>query len=100
MSRPLHRRRFLKSSLALGVASGATLPWGRWSRVLGANERLNIGVIGVGGRGAADLAEVAGQNIVALCDVDEHTLDAAAAKHPSAKTVSYTHLTLPTILRV
>ncbi len=80
-----HRRRFLKSSLALGVAAGATLPWGRWSRVLGASERLNIGVIGVGGRGAGDLAEVAGQNIVALCDVDERSLDAAAAKHPAAK---------------
>ncbi|HCD00386.1 MAG TPA: oxidoreductase, partial [Planctomycetaceae bacterium] len=37
--------------------------------VFGANERLNIGAIGVGGRGASDLAAVAGENIVALCDV-------------------------------
>ena len=40
------------------------------ARILRANERLNIGVIGVGGRGAGDLAGVAGENIVALCDVD------------------------------
>ncbi len=85
MSRPLHRRSFLKSSVAFGAAAGATLTWGRGARALGANERLDIGVIGVGGRGADDLTEVASQNIVALCDVDERRLDAAAAKHPHAK---------------
>jgi len=80
----IHRRGFLQTSTALGIAvsSGTLLTP---SRVLGANERLNIGVIGVGGRGASDLAGVAGENIVALCDVDEGRLDAAAANHPSAK---------------
>lgn len=80
----INRRGFLQSSTALGIAvSSAAL--GVPSRVLGANERLNIGVIGVGGRGAGDLAGVAHENIVALCDVDEGRLDAAAARHPSAK---------------
>ena len=39
-------------------------------------ERLNIGAIGVGGRGAANwgAAYRAGENIVALCDVDETAL--------------------------
>jgi len=39
-------------------------------------DRLNIGVIGVGGRGAANwgAAYRAGENIVALCDVDETAL--------------------------
>jgi predicted dehydrogenase len=80
----IHRRGFLQTSTALGIAvsSGTLLTP---SRVLGANERLNIGVIGVGGRGASDLAGVAGENIVALCDVDEGRLDAAAANLPSAK---------------
>ena len=66
----INRRGFLQTSTALGIATstGALL---KPSRVLGANERLNIGVIGVGGRGASDLAGVAGENIIALCDVDE-----------------------------
>lgn len=42
------------------------------SRVWGANNRINVAGIGVGGKGAADLASSAetGANIVALCDVD------------------------------
>ncbi len=86
MSRKLPRRRFLQSSLVLATAAGAGLPLVSTSRVLGANERLNIGVIGVGGRGASDLAAVAEENIVALCDVDEGRLGGAAARFNSAKT--------------
>lgn len=51
-----------------------------------ANQKLQIGAIGVGGRGAADLAAVAGESIVALCDVDSDRLKSAAQKHPGAKT--------------
>ena len=42
------------------------------SRVWGANERINVAGIGVGGKGTADVASAAnaGANIVALCDVD------------------------------
>jgi predicted dehydrogenase len=50
-------------------------------------DRVNVGVIGVGGRGAVNLAGVAavdGVNIVALCDVDEEALAKAAAKFPKA----------------
>ncbi len=83
MRNRINRRSFLGTSLGAtaGLAGMTLLP----SRVLGANERLNIGVIGVGGRGAGDLAGVASQNIVALCDIDEGRLNAAAAKHPGAK---------------
>ncbi|MEW6743270.1 MAG: Gfo/Idh/MocA family oxidoreductase [Planctomycetota bacterium] len=48
------------------------------------NDKLNIGVIGVGNRGSDNLAGVASQNIVALCDVDENYLNAAAARFPRA----------------
>lgn len=41
--------------------------------------RLNIGVIGVGGKGAHSLAAVTSENIVALCDIDEHRLTKASA---------------------
>jgi predicted dehydrogenase len=81
----ISRRRFLQTSAGLSAAAGFAGTLLSPSRVLGANERLDIGVIGVGGRGAGDLAAVASQNIVALCDVDENRLDAAAARHPSAK---------------
>jgi predicted dehydrogenase len=49
------------------------------------NDKLNIAVIGCGGRGAGNLSEVSSENIVALCDVNEQNLNAAAAKHPQAK---------------
>ena len=49
------------------------------------NDKLNIAVIGAGGRGAADIKEVKSQNIVALCDVNERNLDAAGEKFPGAK---------------
>lgn len=51
----------------------------------GANERLNLAIIGTGGRGGGNLAEVSGENIVALCDVNGRNLDNAARKHPKAE---------------
>src|SRR5713226_5511621 len=47
--------------------------------------KLNIAMIGVGGRGAANLSGVASENIVALCDVNAKAVDAAAVKYPAAK---------------
>lgn len=82
------RRTALKTGVA-AVAAPMFIP----SRVFGANEKLNIGAIGVGGRGRSDLAAVSTESIVALCDVDEQRLAAAAKKHPGAKTyVDYREL--------
>jgi len=50
------------------------------------NGKLNIGVVGVGGKGASDTACCADENIVALCDVDSKTLAGAREKHPNATT--------------
>ncbi len=85
-----NRRNFLHWSLGCGLSLGLTpriLAGHRVAgqRVLGANERLNIGVIGVGGQGAGNLARVATENIVAVCDVDESRLNSAAEKFPLAK---------------
>lgn len=43
------------------------------SSVWGANERLHVGSIGIGGKGAGDVRDIAqaGATIVSLCDVDE-----------------------------
>src|SRR5215472_9492108 len=86
---PVDRRDFLKKAggagLALGLANSA-LAAGRGgaaalsnARVLGANDRINIGLIGGGGRGtsvARAFAEYGKKNddscqIVAVCDVYE-----------------------------
>ncbi len=48
--------------------------------VRGANEKLDVGVVGVGGRGAANLDAVAQENVVALCDVDARHLAAAGER--------------------
>ncbi|MCX5654137.1 MAG: Gfo/Idh/MocA family oxidoreductase [Planctomycetota bacterium] len=75
--------------LGAGVLAGAGLVVLR-SGMLKAgeapSEKLNIACVGVGGRGAGDLHEVASENIVALCDVNANNLKKAAAAHPKAKT--------------
>jgi len=50
------------------------------------NRKLNIAVIGVGGRGGSNLAEVGKtENIVAICDVADAALNSAQKKFPDAK---------------
>ncbi len=49
------------------------------------NEKLDLAVIGCARRGAANLAGVAGENLVALCDVDDRQAGPAYAKYPQAK---------------
>lgn len=81
------RRQFLqRSSLA---CTGVWLA-SRWpstaAESTAANSKLNLGVIGVAGRGGENLQGVAAENIVALCDVDEIRLASAAQRFPGAKT--------------
>ena len=47
--------------------------------------KLNIAGIGIGGMGANNLANLASQNIVALCDVDLNYAANTIAKYPQAK---------------
>jgi predicted dehydrogenase len=54
-------------------------------RALGTNDRLNVAVIGCGGRGADNLKEVGTETIVALCDVDRRAIAKAAETHPGAR---------------
>jgi hypothetical protein len=50
------------------------------------NNRLRVAVIGAGGRGAGNLAEVARtEDIVAVCDVASSALDSAQRKFPQAR---------------
>jgi predicted dehydrogenase len=76
------RRDFLKQTAA---AAGIVLGAPAFLRARGANERLNIAIIGSGRRGAANLKGVESENIVALCDVFRPSIDKAAKKHPKAR---------------
>jgi predicted dehydrogenase len=79
------RRAFLRSTAAL--AAVPFLGPHAWRRRPLAT--LNVAGVGVGGMGRADLDAVATGpqvRIVALCDVDQHNLDAAASAHAGAKT--------------
>jgi predicted dehydrogenase len=74
MSRRTTRRDFLKQSTAAGLGFWALAGTTAEARQAGPNERLNVAIIGAGGQGGGNLAnlERTGQvNIVALCDADE-----------------------------
>ena len=91
------RRRFLARPAAVVSAAPALLRAGG-----SPNNRLNLAIIGVGGRGRVnlngvkarpggglvqtDLGGVRGENVAALCDVDEVTLAKAAREFPGART--------------
>ena len=86
------RREFIRKALAAGTATAAvgslTSPLLAFDEPRSANEKLNIGCIGVAAQGAYNLGNVAHENVVALCDVDGERLAAAAQQFPLAKTYS------------
>jgi predicted dehydrogenase len=83
--RLLSRRRFLKSSAA-GIAASTFLAGApAFLRGRDLNNKLNIAAIGVGGRGGGNLGSVSGENIVAVCDVNEANLNKAGAAHEKAR---------------
>jgi predicted dehydrogenase len=67
------RRTFLQASALSAIGA---------SRVFGANDRINVAIVGVGGRGRDHIKEYAKQpdaHIYALCDVDQANLERATA---------------------
>src|SRR5271168_3014956 len=69
------RRDFLKLTSA-GVATTAlSSTAASYANILGANDRVRVGICGVRGRGNDHIhgfAKVAGTELAALCDVDEN----------------------------
>jgi hypothetical protein len=80
----ISRRRFIRSS---AMAGAGILAFPYVGKVLGANDKINVACIGVGGKGDSDTDDSAkcGANIIALCDVDENTLTRKAQKYPNAQ---------------
>jgi hypothetical protein len=76
------RRTFIKSAGAVAAAT-----WAAGPTILRAQtgDKLRIAMIGVGGRGGANLKGVSSEHIAAICDVDRNALDKVAAMYPQAR---------------
>ncbi|MGA2864198.1 MAG: Gfo/Idh/MocA family oxidoreductase [Verrucomicrobiota bacterium] len=82
----LTRRQFLRGT-ALSTSTFLFVP-GAVLGLRGAtppSEKLNLAGIGVGGQGGGDLAQMQSENIVALCDVDQHYAAGTFKRYPQAK---------------
>ena len=85
MQQRINRRDWLKGAAALG-AGVMVGPGALGAARIGPNEKLNIGVIGTSGRALSNIEGVQGENIVAVCDIDDGLLDRASDRFPKAKT--------------
>lgn len=78
----LSRRQMLTGAAAIATAARP---------ILGANDRVNVAVVGLGGRGRDlinNYAKVADARITALCDVDQASLERAQAQVTRAGTAA------------
>ncbi|HTW30817.1 MAG TPA: Gfo/Idh/MocA family oxidoreductase [Candidatus Sulfotelmatobacter sp.] len=79
------RRSFLKQA-ALGTAAALVYPT---SKVLGANDRIRVGMIGVGDRGSdllSQVRKVSGVELVAMADIYSRRRDQVKDKVPGIQT--------------
>lgn len=86
------RRITRRQALAAGAASLGyfySAPSFAAARIQGANGKLSVAGIGVGGKGSSDIDQAGSlMEVVALCDIDEGRLAPKAKKWPKAKTFS------------
>jgi len=75
------RRKVLQT--AAGALAFQVLPGRVWSQ--SPNETLNLGFIGAGGRGQANIRGCGSESIHALCDVDERRCARMVGQYPSAR---------------
>ncbi len=84
MIKRFSRRDVLKTTALIGAGywlGSSTAP----VHAAAANEKLNVALVGIGGQGRSNLNGVSGENIVALCDVDDQRAGNAYARFPRAK---------------
>lgn len=91
MPSQLSRRLFIKKNACLGAVAAGAWSAASYARIYGANDRLHIASVGVGGKGQSDLEGVAASphvHVAALCDIDSSAkhLGQAAESFPQAKT--------------
>src|SRR5262249_17222419 len=82
----LNRREFLQKSAAVAAGSAAMSSTAlSYSRILGANDRISLGHIGIGNRGreldgiVAGLKETKNVEVSAVCDLWTHNLEQVVA---------------------
>jgi predicted dehydrogenase len=80
-----NRRQVLRHLGATGIASAGSGSVFRIAHAASPNDRLNLAIVGCGGQGEENLNRVSGENIVALCDVDETRAVEAFQRFPKAK---------------
>src|SRR5471030_443791 len=77
---PVPRRAFLRGATAMTALS--------YSRVFGANYRLQVGLVGAGERGRYDtgnFVKTGKADVAAVCDIYGNNIDQAKSQWPSAK---------------
>jgi predicted dehydrogenase len=85
MTTNIKRRRFLHG--LAGVGAGLLLPT---DRVLGANERVNVAVAGVNGKGKGHVTafnDIDNVNVIAICDPDTEVMAKSAKQAPRAQQI-------------
>ncbi len=83
-----NRRDFLRKTSRVAASGALAMTAASYSRVLGANERVNLGVIGAGDRGVHDMGlflSNADVRVRAVCDVYGERVNAARQKAPDAQ---------------
>ena len=73
--KPSSRRHFI-------ISAGAALTAAQATHAIGANDRIRVGIVGLGGRGKDHMDlyfDVPGAEVVALCDIEQAALERAAA---------------------
>jgi len=81
----MDRREFIKTAAVAG-AGLLVLPSGVRGGENAPSNKLNVALIGVWGRGLAHYDSLSGENVVALCDVNEKRFPDALKRFPNAKT--------------
>ena len=82
------RREFLRTTTRVAGSGAAALTAASYARILGANERVNLGVIGVGDRGTHVMSLFQNSpaiQVVAVCDIYGAKINAAKQKAPQAQ---------------
>jgi len=88
----MKRRKFVKKAGAGVLATSATpLLWGNSKKWKGANDRVNIGVVGIRGMGQNHIKSFSSLNnvsVAAICDIDEKLFAERIQKHFTDKGIS------------
>jgi predicted dehydrogenase len=80
------RRRFLKLSAGGSLGYLFTGPAFSVQKAFGANDKVRLACIGIGGKGNTDSTQASKlMEVVAICDIDEQRLEKKAQEFPHAK---------------